>query len=205
MLTLLALAVCDGRLPRNPASGVKPPRLGAARRRYLSHQQVAALADAAGEYGLAVRVLAYCGIRYGELAALRASHVDLLRRRLDIAEGMTEVGGKAIFGTPKNHQCRSVPIPRGIADDLAAQLAGKQPDGVVFTAPKGEVLLLRNWRRNVFDRAAVAAVLEGLTPHKLRHTAASLAVSAGANVKVVQRMLGHTSAAMTRHPRGPVR
>jgi integrase len=37
----------------------------------------------------------------------------------------------------------------------------------------------------------------GLTPHELRHTAASLAVSAGASVKSVQRMLGHASAAMT--------
>jgi integrase len=36
-----------------------------------------------------------------------------------------------------------------------------------------------------------------VTPHDLRHTAASLAVSAGANVKAVQRMLGHASAAMT--------
>ena len=42
-----------------------------------------------------------------------------------------------------------------------------------------------------------AAGLDGLTPHGLRHTAASLAVSAGANVKHVQRMLGHASAAMT--------
>jgi integrase len=39
--------------------------------------------------------------------------------------------------------------------------------------------------------------LSFLTPHELRHTAASLAVSAGANVKAVQRMLGHASAAMT--------
>nr|WP_234817875.1 tyrosine-type recombinase/integrase [Mycolicibacterium sphagni] len=38
---------------------------------------------------------------------------------------------------------------------------------------------------------------EGLTPHGLRHSCASLAISAGANVKVVQRMLGHASAAMT--------
>ena len=43
----------------------------------------------------------------------------------------------------------------------------------------------------------MAAGLEGLTPHDLRHTAASLAVAAGANVKAVQRMLGHASAAMT--------
>jgi Phage integrase family len=42
-----------------------------------------------------------------------------------------------------------------------------------------------------------AAGLDGLTPHDLRHTAASLAVAAGANVKSVQRMLGHASATMT--------
>ena len=42
-----------------------------------------------------------------------------------------------------------------------------------------------------------AAGLDGLTPHDLRHTAASLAVAAGANVKAVQRMLGHASATMT--------
>ncbi len=54
-----------------------------------------------------------------------------------------------------------------------------------------------NSRRDVFDDAAVEAGLDGLTPHELRHTAASLAVSAGANLKAVQRMLGHASAAMT--------
>ncbi|HJQ87338.1 MAG TPA: tyrosine-type recombinase/integrase, partial [Propionibacteriaceae bacterium] len=58
---------------------------------------------------------------------------------------------------------------------------------------------LRNldFRRGVFDKAASDVGLAGLTPHELRHTAASLAVSAGANVKAVQRMLGHASAAMT--------
>ena len=67
----------------------------------------------------------------------------------------------------------------------------------MFTAPDGGVLLLRNFRRRVFDPAARAAGLDGLTPHELRHTAASLAVASGANVKAVQRMLGHASAAMT--------
>lgn len=48
-----------------------------------------------------------------------------------------------------------------------------------------------------FKTAAASAGATGLTVHELRHTAASLAVQAGANVKVVQRMLGHASAAMT--------
>ena len=53
------------------------------------------------------------------------------------------------------------------------------------------------FRRAAFDEAAAAIGLEGLHPHELRHTAASLAIAAGADVKVVQQMLGHASAAMT--------
>lgn len=50
---------------------------------------------------------------------------------------------------------------------------------------------------HVFDEASAAVGLDGLTPHALRHTAASLAIAAGADVKVVQQMLGHKSPTMT--------
>ena len=56
---------------------------------------------------------------------------------------------------------------------------------------------MHGFRRRRFDRAATTVGLPGLVPHELRHTAASLAISSGANVKAVQSMLGHTSAAMT--------
>ena len=56
---------------------------------------------------------------------------------------------------------------------------------------------MQNFRRSHFDRAAAAAGLEGLVPHELRHTAASLAIASGASIKGVQSMLGHASAAMT--------
>jgi integrase len=102
-----------------------------------------------------------------------------------------------IVGTTKNHQRRSVPIPRFVADELAAQLAGKAPGDLVFTAPEGGVLRNTNFRPRFFDPAAEKAGLAELTPHELRHTTASLAVAAGANVKAVQQMLGHASAAIT--------
>ncbi len=59
--------------------------------------------------------------------------------------------------------------------------------------------MLRNrvFRRGFFDAAATEIGVPGLTPHELRHTCASLAVSAGANVKALQRMLGHSSAKET--------
>jgi integrase len=56
----------------------------------------------------------------------------------------------------------------------------------------------QGWFANAVRRAqAVDPSIPRLTPHDLRHTAASLAISSGANVKAVQRMLGHASAAMT--------
>ncbi|MBB2900497.1 integrase [Kineococcus radiotolerans] len=199
---ILDVAVRDGRLPKNPASGVRLPRAHVPERVFLTHDQVDALAQAACQVGgtgdgLVVRTLAYTGLRWGELAALRVGRLDLMRRRLEVAEAVTEVGGRAVWGTPKTHATRVIAVPRSLVDDLAAQVAGRAPTDLAFTAPRGGVLLLRNWRRNVFVPAIRDAGLEGLTVHGLRHTAASLAASAGASVRHVQAMLGHASPVLT--------
>jgi integrase len=80
---------------------------------------------------------------------------------------------------------------------LTEVMAGKDADALVFTTWRGKPLRNLNFRRDVFDKAADDPGVPDLVPHELRHTAASLAVSAGANVKAVQKMLGHSSAAMT--------
>ena len=195
---VLATAVKDGRLPRNPASGVDLPRANPAEKQYLDARQVDRLADAAGPGRLVVLVLAYCGLRWGELAALKVARVDLLRRRVHVAESVTEVeNGRLDWGLPKSHARRWVPLPRFLVEDLAVHLAGLDPDALVFPSTAGTALRVSNARRSWFDRAAADVGVPGLTPHELRHTAASLAVSAGANVKAVQRMLGHAKASMT--------
>ena len=76
-------------------------------------------------------------------------------------------------------------------------VAGKPADALVFSAPRGGTLRVRNFRRAALDPAATSLGIEGLHPHALRHTAASLAIASGADVKVVQQMLGHKSATMT--------
>jgi integrase len=194
---VFSLAVRDGRLARNPADHVPLPRAAKRERVFLTMDQVDELADAAGDYRVAILFLAYSGVRFGELSALRVRRLDLLRRRAEIAEAVAEVHGRATFSSPKSHQVRSVPIPRFLVDDLAQLVAGKEPDDFVFTAPKGGLLRLQNFRHGIFDRAVRATGLDGLTPHGLRHTAASLAIASGADVKVVQQMLGHASATMT--------
>jgi integrase len=185
---IMELAVRDKRITSNPATGVRLPRAAKPEKRFYEWKKYTG-------WRTLRRSIRFR--RLGEVAALRVKRVDLLRRRLTVAESVTEVGGWLTWGTPKSHQARSVPIPRSLVTLLTEVVTGKGSDDLVFTTWRGKPLRNLNFRRDVFDPAARDAGLEGLTPHELRHTAASLAVSAGANVKAVQRMLGHASAAMT--------
>ena len=103
--------------------------------------------DAAGVDGPLVLVLAYCGLRFGEAAALRVRNVDLLRGRLRVTESVTEVKGELVFGTPKSHAARSVPVPRFVRAVLEQHLAGKTPDDLVFTSPDGHPMRNNNFRQ----------------------------------------------------------
>ncbi|MTD15440.1 tyrosine-type recombinase/integrase [Nakamurella sp. YIM 132087] len=190
-------AVRDRRLLSNPARGTKLPRKTRKENRYLTHHQVHELAEQAGEHAPMVLLLAYCGLRFGEAAALRVRDCDFRRRRVTVAQNAVEVGGRTVVGTPKNHRHRVVPIPHFLADHLARLCEGKDRDALLFPGPSGTHMHPPRGTRGWFEGARLRAGLERLTPHDLRHTAASLAVSAGANVKAVQRMLGHSSAAMT--------
>lgn len=70
-----------------------------------------------------------------------------------------------------------MPIPRILVDDLAVHMAAKDRDELVFTTGSGAPLRNCNARRDWFDAAAASIGEPGLTPHELRHIAASLAVS----------------------------
>lgn len=198
LASVLDDAVSDRRILANPARGIILPRKVRRERRYLTHDEVAALANAAGEHRPLIFLLAYCGLRWGEAVGLRVRDLDLLRRRLTVNQNVVEVGSRLVLGTPKTHERRSVPIPAFVVDELARQCEGKSRDEQVFPGARGQYLRRCKTSKGWFGTALREAGIEpGLRPHDLRHTAASLAVSAGANVKAVQRMLGHASASMT--------
>lgn len=144
-----------------------------------------------------VLFLAYTGLRWGEMAALRVKRLDFLRRRATIAESVTPIKGVMTFGPTKGHERREVPIPRFLIDDLVGRAAGKEPDALVFTGKRGAPMRTQTFQRAALTAAASDMALKGFTPHMLRHTAASLAIASGADVKVVQTMLGHKSATLT--------
>ena len=194
---MMAGAVRDQRIPRNPCEGIRLPRLPHQEQRYLTLSQLQDLAESAGPYRLMFLVLGLCGLRFGECAALTVRAFDPLRRRLRVFRAVSDVNGHLVWSTPKTHQARDVPVPRVLAEQLAGYVAGRSADDLIFASPTGEPLRIGNWRRRVWDPAVAAAGLGRLTPHDLRHTAASLAIASGASVKHVQRMLGHKDAAMT--------
>lgn len=196
---IFELAVRDKRIPNNPAHKANLPRVAHAKRRYLTAIQVEQLAAAAGDWGVLVWFLAYTGLRWGEMAALTTADVDLMRRRVHVTKSVTIVEGRHVWGEPKDYQHRWVPLPKFLAKLLERQLAGKSADTLAFAGERsGRPLRSKSARESWFDQAVVdAGCPEGFHPHELRHTAASLAVSAGASVKGVQRMLGHAKASMT--------
>lgn len=220
---ILATAVRDGRIARNVAEDISLPRVHETEKRFLTHTQVEDMARLVGpDWDLLVRFLGYTGLRWGEGAALRVMRVDLQRRRVIVAESVSPIKGVLTWGATKGHERREVAIPHFLIPDLATAVQGKAPDDLVFAGPRGGVL-----RSQTFQRAALVPAAEemGLCvrkvdpagrpvnvergrvdipvytkhfhPHEFRHTAASLAIAAGADVKVVQRMLGHKSATMT--------
>lgn len=193
----LDVAVDDGLLARNPTDRVKPPAVRKRRQLFLTADQVAKLAEAAESRqegaGALVSLLAYAGLRWGEVVALRWENVDVARRRVKVKESATEIGGRLDWGAPKTHEVRTVIVPEFVIEGL-----GKPGEGLVFTAPMGGPLRHSNFTRGVWVPACeTAGMPDGLLIHDLRDTAASLAISAGASIKAVQRMLGHASAAMT--------
>lgn len=137
-----------------------------------------------------------------ELQPIERDRADIHGRRLDISVAVTEVRGALVWGTPKNHEGRSVRVPALALAGIVERAKTSPAPETLFRGADGGVVRAGNFRSRVFNPAVARCMtidptFPRITIHDLRDTAASLAVSSGANVKAVQRMLGHASAAMT--------
>jgi integrase len=201
---ILDMAIDDGYIKRNPARGLtnrprkpkkKPGRV------YLTHQQLELLARCSKRPTL-VRVLGVTGLRWGEAAALMVRGHDQVRRRLHAELNAPTVNGVVIVGPLKTWEDRWVPYPEYLEAEIHALCAGRAPTALMFPDDYGQHLRRPDHGTGWFEGAVKRAQkidpsIPRITVHDLRHTAASLAISAGANVKALQRMLGHESAAIT--------
>lgn len=203
-LSFLNWCVDEGRIATNPAARVNLPQGRRREHRFLTVEQVHALAAVIDlRHKDLVLLLVSTGLRIGEAAELRAKDLQLERGRLTVNRAVTAVQGRAVIGTPKSGKARSVPLTPTMAAALAERATGLLPEDLLFTTARGRQLSANNFKRRDFDQAVILANRSGagipadLWVHDLRHTAASLAVASGASVKSVQRMLGHATAAIT--------
>ena len=122
----------------------------------------------------------------------------MLRHRLQITQALAEADGRLNWKSPKDHERRSVPFPPFLAGELGERMLGKSREELLFSASNGGPLGVSLWRPRVFNVARdCLADFPRVTPNDLRHTAASLSVSAGGNVLALARMLGHEDPSLT--------
>lgn len=195
-----------GWMSGNPAKGVELPSLQKPVGVFLTYVEVEQLLTSVRSVTgrlddeVMVLLMAFSGLRPGEVIALQVRDVRLSDRRISITKTATiDLHGRPTIGEPKHGERREVPIAPHLLEPLAALMNGRTESAPLVTSVRGQAVNGHNWRYRVWDPSVKLAALPhvGLTPKALRHTAASMAIAAGADVKVVQRMLGHADASMT--------
>lgn len=186
---IMAKAVERGYVDRSPLprrSGIKKPQARAPER-ILDAAQVELLANAAGSWSPVIFSLAYGGFRIGEAFALRTNDLDFGRCQVRVNEKVIEAGGQLVYelDLKRSRSQRIVPVPTTLMEMLAALTMRSGPDDLVF----GRVYP-NNWRKRVFAKAVTAAGFPHMTPHDLRHTAASMWFAEGFDLVEVARLLG---------------
>lgn len=204
--SILDVAVETRKITANPVQKITVKREVKARRPYLTVDQVEMLATVENDTELEALIftLAYCGLRISELAALDVADFEQSTGRLNVSKAIRNYGE---IGPTKTYEQRRVPVPRFLAVKLNQITTGRPASSPLFRSPTGARIDVDNFRDRVFKPAVKAARDEwikthdtdfpDLRPHGLRHTCASLAIRTGANVKAVQGLLGHESAAVT--------
>jgi integrase len=148
-----------------------------------------------------VEMAAWCGLRQGELAALRKNRIDIGAGTVTVVESASILrGGVRHVGPPKSEAGRRVvAIPPHLLPALSRHLerfSEPGPDGLVFVGPKGGALNSANFGADVWRPAVASVGLKGFTFHGLRGVSATLAARQGATTRELMRRLGHSTANM---------
>jgi integrase len=212
---ILATAVEDELIIRNPCSIKGAGVERSAERPTATPEQVWALADAMGTEAVGaphlralVLVGAFAGLRFSEAAGLMRRHVDILHRTLTVEHQLQTVSKATAehlgiepvaFGAPKTDAgYRTLAIPAPLVPELEAHLGryGQPgPDGLVFAGPLGGPLVRSNFHAKWKAARTAAGLPDGFRFHDLRHTHMTAAAESGASTKELMRRLGQSSPA----------
>ena len=144
---------------------------------------------------------AACAPSAPRLTGLNVEDVDVEARRIRVRRSITQVGGRLVERNPKSDAGRrSVPIPERLVPALKARLDNRPPGAPAIASPRGSRLGLENWQRSVNWKAAITKIGRNkMRVHDLRHTYASLSRRAGADLRLLQKAMGHASITVTAH------
>ncbi len=200
-----------GVIRSSPMVGIRTPTVRQAPHRTWTIEQLKiALADVAAEpmWHALYRLVLTTGMRPGEVRALRWSDIDMKRKHVIVQRTMTrDDAGKVMVGEQtKTHKARVVVIPASCVAALKTwetaqkvkRLASRQwtDGGYVFTSSTGAPLSPKPWQHRQ-DRLCALPGMTTITLHELRHTYATIELSAGTPVKVVSERLGHAKVQIT--------
>jgi integrase len=199
-----------GMLTWNPCLAVELPPERRDPARVWSPEQVGRFLDFADvdRLGVLYRVILLRGLRRGEACGLRWSDLDLAAGHATIAQTVLQIGGRIVFDTPKTRAGeRKLSLSRDITarltaarkvrarERLAAGPAWRDHD-LVFCREDGRPLAPDRVSAH-FRELAAAAGVPVIKLHEGRHTAATLGLESGLDVKVVSDQLGHSTKRIT--------
>lgn len=201
---VMEAALVDGLITVNPCKGTRLPRNKRTRPpRFLTEQELTHLISVVPDYWRPlVLMLAGTGMRWGEAVGLKVRYVDVLERKLRVAETLNEAEGRLKWGTPKTDASeRSIDLPAAVVDALLPLVAGRGGDEPVFLGRDGALIRHRNFNTRVWHKACKAAGLSLPMPtiHDLRHSHAALLISRNVpgGLHTIKERFGHESITTT--------
>jgi len=194
---IFSWAVQTDIIDRSPCRGIRLPEMVRQARPVVSADDIEHLVATMPEEYRAAVLLGAIGLRQGEVFGLRVGAVDFLRRTLSVRATLNEVEGSFVEGAGKTQASRrTISVPERVLDELSAHLdrtARTDPEDLVFQASGGGPVRATNFRGRVYDPALRRAGLEGLSFHRLRHSAGHMLRELGVPLEVIQKRLGHSS------------
>jgi integrase len=189
----------DELIRRNPVVDIEIPTVVPKDQKALTLVELKNLTDACPDHRALLLVLGLMGLRISEATALQVKDVDILGAKLSVQRSHTHGADyKRIVSTTKTKKKRVIDIPKPVLNALKPLVEGRKAKEFVFLGPKGLGAINYTWFRNTIFMPAIASLgLEDVGIHNLRHTAASLLISQGAQITTVSKILGHASIVQT--------
>jgi integrase len=196
-------------LARNPADAVKPPKIERQQMRVLDADDTVELIEAARPYRIFVPILlgVLCGLRRGEIAALRWRSVDLDAGQLAVVASIEETKHGCREKETKSGRARNVALPAMMVEELRRHRVKQAQEllqvGVGFTGDSYVVAqadgspLQPNSLTHAFADFITERGLKRIRLHDLRHSHATHMLAAGVHPKVASERLGHSKVGIT--------